>query len=241
MSEYATISIGKYAFLTERNDVRSLLYFFSPEEFVQTSKDEYQYITTVKKAKEILDATGYTLTRLERKFSEMLEIKEFEELFDEESKITKKNYTYKNWLKAIKNISIMLENEGYDYKKPIKGNNLIEKMILKTINYSDFTWNDTFWGIPNEYLKLNDDFLIFRAILESFNNDKQIVLDYTWIAKGGYCDANLPKEWFEIERTIIMTEGKFDAFVLESVIELLYPHLKNCFYFMDFDMTKVQR
>ena len=243
MSEYANITIGKYDFFSSRNEVRSLLYIFSPEDFKQIigeEYNEYKYITTVKKAKEILDATGYTLTKLKNFFKEITQSEEFDELFDDELKITKKKYNFDDWLKSIIDISNLLASKGYNYEEPIKRKNSIENLILKTVNY-DFIGDDYFWEIPNEYLKLNDDLLIFRAILESFNDDIEVSLDYTWIVEGGYCDINLPKEWFEIERTIILTEGKFDAYVLENIISLLYPHLKKCFYFMDFDMPKIQR
>ena len=173
MSEYANITIGKYEFFSSRNEVRSLLYIFSPEDYKQIIGKEYnehKYITTVKKAKEILDATGYTLTKLKSFFEKITESEEFNELFDDELKITKEIYNFDDWLKSIINISNLLANKGYNYENPIKGQNFLEDLILQTVNYN-FMGEEYFWGIPNEYLKSNDDLLIFRAILESFNDN----------------------------------------------------------------------
>ena len=103
-------------------------------------------------------------------FEKITESEEFNELFDDELKITKEIYNFDDWLKSIINISNLLANKGYNYENPIKGQNFLEDLILQTVNYN-FMGEEYFWGIPNEYLKSNDDLLIFRAILESFNDN----------------------------------------------------------------------
>lgn len=53
-----------------KNGIRSLLYIFNPDDYIKTIEkddngEEYIYhklITNVKKAKEILDSTGYSMT-----------------------------------------------------------------------------------------------------------------------------------------------------------------------------------
>jgi hypothetical protein len=41
------------------------------------------------------------------------------------------------------------------------------------------------------------------------------------------------------EKIIVLTEGSSDAIILKSAIELLYPHLKDLYYFMDFHISNV--
>ena len=41
-------------------------------------------------------------------------------------------------------------------------------------------------------------------------------------------------------KTIILTEGNTDTYILSESLKLLYPHLSDFFSFMDYDATKVQ-
>jgi len=44
-------------------------------------------------------------------------------------------------------------------------------------------------------------------------------------------------EYGSKSKTIVLTEGKTDAWVLKETLDLLYPHLKNYYTFLDFDST----
>lgn len=267
MGSYANINIGKYNFWWEKNGIKSLLYIFNSEDYKKIiEKDEdgkeytyYKLVTNVKRAKQILDSTGYSMTLAEKYFDGVIKQINFEDsdeicyyfnLYDsddnEESiKNIKNEYNFLNWKKTIElaTRSLVLygreiSDTNFDVKiKKLNNNNILHNLILKSLALENY---DLYWGIPNDFLKLNDDIFIMRVILESLNDDEVIKLDYTDLVDGGYCEEILPKEYFDIEKTIVLTEGRSDKDYIKDSIDLLYPHLSKCFSFMNFTQYSIE-
>ena len=109
---------------------------------------------------------------------------------------------------------------------------IAEKTILDSLPYGE-----GFWGFTDiEFNKWN----IFRALLDAFSDEQPVILDYTDLYDEGWCDEYPTEKDFEVPKTIILTEGKFDSEVISKSIEQLYPYLSKFYSFMDFDEYKVQ-
>jgi len=75
-----------------------------------------------------------------------------------------------------------------------------------------------------------------KIILDSCSPDDEVVLDFSFLAYWN--DDCIPKALLateNVERTIVLVEGKSDKDILEFSMKHLYPHLVDLFYFMDFD------
>ncbi|MCF8369345.1 MAG: hypothetical protein K9G76_09910 [Bacteroidales bacterium] len=80
--------------------------------------------------------------------------------------------------------------------------------------------------------------LIF-SILNVLEDDDIIEYDLTDVIEGGWVTETQAKS-IDIEKIIILTEGKTDVeFILKS-LEILYPHLKDYYHFIDFEEYKVE-
>lgn len=267
MGSYANIKIGKYDFWWEKNGIRSLLYIFNPDDYIKTIEkddngEEYIYhklITNVKKAKEILDSTGYSMTFAENFFNKIIKQINFDDseeviyyfnlYFSDDNEETiekiKSEYNFQNWKKTLelttKNLilyGVKILETSFDVKvKNLNNKDILQNLMLKSLSLD----NDFFyWGIPLEFLKWNDDIFVMRVILEALNDDEVIELDYTDLVDSGYCEEILPKNYFDIEKTIVLTEGRTDRDYIQDSINLLYPHLSKCFSFMNFTQYNVE-
>lgn len=267
MGSYANIKIGKYDFWWEKNGIRSLLYIFNPDDYIKTIEkddngEEYIYhklITNVKKAKEILDSTGYSMTSAENFFNKIIKQINFDDneeviyyfnlYFSDDNEETiekiKSEYNFQNWKKTIefatKNLilyGVEHSDENFEVKiKNLESSNIFHNLILKSLALD----NDFFyWGIPIELLSWHSDELIMRVVLECIDENEPIELDYTDLVDGGYCEEILPQSYFEIEKTRVLTEGKCDKNYIQESIALLYPHLKKCFSFMNFTKYNIE-
>lgn len=261
MSEYADIYIKKLSLFSFRNylipDVVSL--FFSKNDLVVTPNckidledddtdgyTRYEYKTTVKKAKERLDALGFSIYNLEKSFNENLlqaidysafldhlgvDVYDYEEIGLERCK---KRVSFKKWQNAMhKIISYELENGNLSWhgtKKTCDINTECEKIIYHALsdNYSE-----SFYGIFTEFINIA---YIFRLILESCVDSYEIVLDFSYLQY--WAEDCIPKALLatdNVEKTIVLVEGSSDKDILEFAIKQIYPHLSDLFYFMDFD------
>jgi hypothetical protein len=93
--------------------------------------------------------------------------------------------------------------------------------------------------ITEDYIIYNhqDVLDVLRAILEVADKNSRLALDYTeQMHEGFYKEdefimADKPK-------SIILTEGSTDSFILRETLRALFPHFHEYFHFMDFDSTK---
>jgi len=92
-----------------------------------------------------------------------------------------------------------------------------------------------------------DLFVPLRLAIETFKNSRKLIYDLTDLVWSGYLDYDedfvesglniLASEYSSKSKTIVLTEGKTDAWILSETFSLLYPHLKDYFSFLDFEST----
>lgn len=140
--------------------------------------------------------------------------------------------TPENWIENLKVIqSKGLESNYYSrYKGPYEGT---------TIGYM---LSNEWYGYPGY-----DLFVPLRLAIESIENSKFLVYDLTDLVWSGYFDEDedfveygfnvSASEYSSKAKTIVLTEGKTDAWVLSEAFDLLYPHLREYFSFLDFEST----
>ena len=92
------------------------------------------------------------------------------------------------------------------------------------------------YGYPG--LDLN---VALRLTLEILPEADEFIYDVTDLIMGGYYsqDEDFVKLWAETRKTIILTEGSIDSWIISESLQLLYPHLADYFTFMDFEGARV--
>lgn len=264
MSEYADIVVKKLSLACFRNYVDGYIVslFFTKNDLsitpnckIDLGEDgseeytQYVYKTTARKAKERLDAQGFSVNKLEKLFNEKLlyaidythfllhlgiEFDEHEESVRERSK---KKVSFAKWKNAVhKIISYELENGNImqqDSGCPINLNTECDKIIYHSLKASE---GNAYYGLITEQIHIA---YIYRLILESCNDNDAITLDFTNLQY--WDDDCIPKALAAIdnvEKAIVLVEGTSDKDILEFAINRIYPHLADLFYFMDFENMK---
>ena len=92
-----------------------------------------------------------------------------------------------------------------------------------------------------------DLFVPLRLAIEAFENSRKLIYDLTDLVWSEYFDYDedfveygldiSASEYSSKSKTIVLTEGKTDAWILSESFNLLYPHLKDYFSFLDFEST----
>lgn len=259
MGEIVGLSIGKYEFLSRKNTFGDLLSIFSKddlkiEEVFDHELEEYitkRYLaTTFYKAKMCLDVMGHTISKARKLFEYHKKeyIDYLEDDHDEGVDIEniEREYTFENWAQAVRRYSSILatdvlENGDYRLLKQCRceNNTLCEKKVLDSLPH----WmNDTYFGIDFYYLdeEIGSPWDVFRVILEAFNSEEIITLDYTNLFEGGWCDEEPEEKEYMVSKTVILTEGSTDASVISDAMKLLYPHMVKFYSFIDFSTYGVQ-
>jgi hypothetical protein len=243
MGSFVTLKIGKYDFLMNKNSFGGLLMIFSKEDRrVETIEKNgevfsyYTYQTTVKKAKRVLDVIGHSLISSEECFNNFLYYLVQEEGYEYTNfslDEIKSNFTFNSWIKAVKKYAVLLSKNGYEFYEKVEKvkkecNSVAELFVLESLSFGA----ESYFGIDYEYANL---FSLFRVTLEAFSDETNLVLDYTDLYLGGWCDEYPEEKEFEVSKTIILTEGTFDAKAINESLKILYPELCKCYSFIDFD------
>lgn len=261
MSEYANITVKNLSLMWFRNYLNPYIVslFFSKKDLIITPnckidlEDEdnddytqYMYKTTVRKAKDRLDARGFSICNLEKVFNsnKLQAIDYFSYLhhmgvdYEAQEEIAleriDKRITFKKWKNAMhKIVSYELDNGKINEYNSINQFDIrteCDKIIYYSLFDDDFK---SFYGLNVEFI---DIAYIFRLILESCDNEDEIILDFSYIQ---YWDDDCISKGIsatdDVEKIIILVEGTSDKEILEFSMVQLYPHLSDLFYFMDFD------
>lgn len=261
MSEYADINIKKLSLFWFRNYVDSYIVslLFSvknliitpnckvdPEEDDSDLYTRYVYKTTVKDAKERLEAQGFSMANFQKVFNENILQAidysaflchlgvDFDEHDEEIQRRTRKKVTFRKWKNAMhKIVSYQLENGNineYNSILPACITTECDKIIFYSLASS---YSDSFYGLDTEFIHIA---YIVRLILDCCDSNDKIVLDFSNL---GYWDKDcIPKAISateDVEKTIVLVEGTSDKDILEFAMQRLYPHLSDLFYFMDFE------
>lgn len=260
MSEYADIYIRKLSLCSFRNYLNSNIVslFFSNEDLlvsdcIQDFEEDapveytrYMYKTTVLKAIERLDALGYSIENFEKIFNanimQAIDYSAFLSYlgvdFDDHEDISqqrvREKVSFKKWKNAMnKIVSYELENGNivwYDMNPEIKISTECEKVIFHSLKDCDA---ESYYAIYPEQIP---EPYVFRLILESCENDDEIILDFSNLQYWSEdCIPKAISATGAIEKIIVLVEGTSDKDILEYSMGKLYPHLSDLFYFMDFD------
>lgn len=260
MGSYASCYLGQLLVGSSKNWVDgSLLQHFRPSDAVITTKFEdlpqilreqwsdsveppseeypfYYYRTTASAARERLDAMGYTIEAASAAFTECvrreIEVlrereKEHPELYADEV-YARTHLTAARWQEILqKVISGELKyhlGEG-TFGKP--------RDVLLGVLLSEKSW----YGYPGL-----DTSVPLRIALENCHPSEELLYDLTDLL---WSDAiSLDNDDFEgfswelrsrSATTIVLTEGRFDAFVLSESLKLLHPRITDLLSFMDFE------
>ena len=92
-----------------------------------------------------------------------------------------------------------------------------------------------------------DLFVPLRLVIEAFDNSEKLLYDITDLVWSGYFDYDddfveygldiSASEYSSKSKTIVLTEGKSDSWVLSETLGILFPHLKDYYSFLDFENT----
>jgi hypothetical protein len=247
MGSSAEISIGKYKYLYSQSYLTPLLLIFNSwdkqiESCIEDDESpSYKYITTVKQAKQCLDVSGHRITEAKNIFESSKADLEwfFDTTYDDKMDEALRKYQFENWYSSVIYFSKKLSSEGYPWIdnddawfNNIDKDDVSNYMIARSLPFD----SGFFWGLPRENV---NEWTIFRVILEAFNDNENIVLDYSALVSGGYCDAMQDTNDFIFDKVLILTEGITDSEFISRSLNILYPHLSKFFSFMDFGIMKV--
>ena len=252
MGEMVSISIGEYDFLSYKNTFGDLLTIFYEGDLhiVEGAEDgEFTtryFSTTVGRAKKCLDILGYTADKahdtFERYKQEQIDFFNERDNVDSAYVIQYQNeFTFESWSLAAKLYAKVLARDifspdcKYIELERIRSlpHSISEQIVLHSL---PFDADQTFFGIESDC----GGWEIFRVILEAFDDKQEVVLDYTALHIGGWCEAVPSDEFHDFPKTVILTEGKYDAYVISESMRLLYPYLCKFYSFMDFSTFHVQ-
>lgn len=259
MSEYADIYVQKLSIASFCNylNMNIVNLFFTKEDLniISECKVEFEedasytqciYKTTVKRARERLDASGYTISNFEKFFNEnIFKVVDYSEFlyhlgvdYDDYENVAmnriKSKVSFKKWKNAMhKIVSYELSNGNiylYRNENKISLGTECEKIIYYSL-ISDEA--ESIYGLSTEYIDLG---YIYRLILESCDENDNLILDFSnLLLWDSNCLSKMQSSTVDIEKTIVLVEGTSDKDILEFAMKQLYPHLFDLFYFMDFN------
>ena len=264
MSEYADISIKKLSLTWFRNylnpDIVDLFFSYKdlcitpnckiePADEDDDTYTQYVYKTSVKKAKERLDARGFGVLNLKKIFNDKLfQVVDYSPFlnhvhvdYEQHEEIalarSKKRVSFLKWKNAMhKIVSYELENGNIgqrDLIVPLAINTECEKIIYYALKDENA---ESFYGLHTEHVHIG---YIFRLILETCNDSDEILLDFSNLQYWAVdCIPKAISATEDVEKTIVLVEGTSDKDILEFSMRHIYPHLSDLFYFMDFDDAK---
>ena len=252
MGSYGTLSLGGIGLYTAKNAVYDhMLNLFSPKDYIEETIVEVEDLKNVKKlvttcgiARKRLDIIGYSLKRASDEFEHnmtFLSVADDDypiELFDILSKFYDysedrpnkdliKNMTLKNFNNAVKEFF-----KNPNTKTP-SGNLVLDYIIKHMQDYNGV-------GFP-----VLDSLLEVRIILECLRTSDVVEYHLSEIIDNGYAEVQDIFSFWNGDRlkeisnkTIILTEGSTDIYVLRKSLNLLYPELSHLYKFFDFDYTR---
>ncbi len=251
MGEYISLTIGGYDFLTCKNSFGGLLLPFSEDDLKISSETldgekikTYTFLSTVEKVKRCLDCFGFTLSEAQKDFerdkAEKIAFAQYINDRNAEAEL-ETHYSFTAWTAAIQKYAVLLSCASFDdtthcyaslEQARLKQCSISEKIVLDSLPFGK-----GYFGL--DYSNINP-WNIFRVILDGFDPKTTIELDYSDLFYGGWCDEFPAPTEYAMPKTIILTEGKFDAEVLSNSIRILYPHLSKFYSFIDFSSYRVQ-
>jgi|HigsolmetaGSP11D_1036233.scaffolds.fasta_scaffold00324_4 hypothetical protein len=199
----------------------------------------FQYCNTISTIKLRLNVMGFNLANTINEFnkynSEPIFVSEYTgEKFED---ISVDDYTFENWLKAMKYI-VTSEHYAFELKDKIKPR---ENPLLYHV-LSEHYDGESYYGF-----KCSDIRFVLRALLELFDDEDEVILDYSDLVDGGYyseeekiCESllqSMANTYINNEKIILISEGSSDITVIRRTMEYLFPDIVDYYSFMDFNQS----
>lgn len=258
MGTYVGIKIKNFDFILSKNSFGDLLFPFSPYDLnivsaLDNEGEQYTkrfFKTSVGNLIKILDTTGFSIqsarTEFEKLKIEKLEyiqycIDEGDNALEFSYDVVNQNFTFENWRAAALKYASIIASDLYDdnehcypnlKKEKLKSLSISERIILDSLPFGE-----GFWGFMDIEFNI---WSIFRVLLDAFSPEEDVILDYTELYESGWCDEVPSEQDYSVPKTIILTEGSYDAKVIATSINLLYPFMSKFFSFINFSEYKVQ-
>lgn len=169
--------------------------------------------SNVKICKERLELFGADFTKAKLDFENA-----FNKIIENEHFTFSNDISFEFYLETIKEI-INAKQKSYDndYYNDFKGYLIQNELLLENQNISLGLW----------------------SILNVVELDCIVEYDLTEVINGGWIDENIKNE-INIQKIIVLTEGKTDTEFIKAGLNLFYPHLENYYHFMDFENSKYE-
>lgn len=205
------------------------------------------YIASVGSVRDRLELFGYTLKNCQEVFRVGVEssIDHYTRLADS----TEHSFLRVNYLNRIELLRTLTYESWQDNLKKIIDLGLATDRQHTEIDPHEGTvlgymLSENWFGFPGP-----SSTAALRAILDTMEENESVVYDLTDLIWSDYFDAD--EDFVEVAhlytaddfsmftKIIVLTEGRTDAWILANAMEVLFPHLRDFFSFMEFEDFKV--
>ncbi|WP_426486120.1 HEPN/Toprim-associated domain-containing protein [Flavobacterium sp. 2] len=236
MGSYSHISFDKYPIFTAKNSYRTdaVDSIFLPEDYISEvrpnnsrnklawvvdKEDDSEYTfkgyrQTAKICKQRLEIFGTKLSTAKKDF-ETARVNASEEGYYD---FLISKVTYKKYLDELRNI-IKDKEKSWDY---------IYKNFKESLIYDELS----IYGQSVES--------VLYSILSIIPEDSIIECDLSEVIGNGWVEEPGIRDDDDIEKIIVLAEGKTDTEFISKALSILYPHLCRYYHFIDFDEFKVE-
>ncbi|WP_373228924.1 HEPN/Toprim-associated domain-containing protein [Cohnella sp.] len=200
------------------------------------NRESFKYINRVGSIKLRLDIMGFNLANTIDEFTSKNDSHFYisYSVDDVWNEILYENYSFDNWLKALKSI-VNAQQYYFELKESMKPND--DPILYHILNEHED--GNSLFGF-----KCYDIRYVIRGVLELFNDDEQFYIDFSELIDAGYyseedkiCELslqNLADDYIANEKIIILSEGSSDITIIKRTMEYLYPDIVGFYSFMDF-------
>jgi hypothetical protein len=215
-----------------------------------TEETAFEYSTTVRIAIQRLEIMGFTLHKAQEEFeagvSSSIEFyqreQEWHRLFPSEGVDSLRDHT-ETRLRLYRSLTfdIWMRLMEQVIAKRLKQPSPIDEIQFPYVKL--LLWDEDF---AFEY---SDIRYFLRAILELFEADELLILDYTELVHAGYYSEQdalrdlaieeLSEGFATNQKVVILTEGSTDTLILRRTLDVLYPHLRDFYSFVDFSAANL--
>lgn len=215
-------------FITKRELKSKLLSLFRCPD---VDKEATQFTQTVAELKQRLNLMGFTYSIAEKKFNEYKKEWLLDFDIDDENYSNDKSLFESVDLEIISDEigNIIMHDKCFFIDNQIR-NSLIHNFIEECVDEDE---TDIRWFI--------------RLAIEKLANQTPVTYEFGDLIDAGYYNTNNIRELYHTviqdnqniftlgEKIIILTEGKTDVEFIQGAMEVLYPHLADCYAFLDFN------
>jgi hypothetical protein len=203
----------------------------SPEEVDRyLNRQAYLYRCTVGEAIDRLDVRGFTLVAAREQFK--MAVAEHRQWYPRHgpSGVIPRGFNFAAWSGAVREVIV---RNARSPPWSAEDHEAFEGVPLLAASPLSLGANRLLFCPHDEDADIRAS---LRALLEQFDRETVIELDYTDLVEGGYHGED-EELCAQNGKHIVLTEGPSDVQLLQPALRLLYPHLSDIFHFMDFGGT----